>query len=102
MTGFTRRRWRHPLEALWSSSPRLTHVLTPATVTPDPLFLLAVAKASPAVCGCVAELRAEAARLRRLVDARLAQGLSVPPHEFEAYDGLERAARLLEDGRACR
>ena len=45
MTGFTRRRWRHPLEALWSSSPRLTHVLTPATVTPDPLFLLAVAKA---------------------------------------------------------
>lgn len=68
----------------------------PAVATHDPLFLLAVAKASPTVCGCVAELRAEAARLRRLVDARLAQGLSVPPHEFEAYDGLERAARLLE------
>lgn len=31
---------------------------------PDPLFLLAVAKASPSVCGCAAQLRAEAARLR--------------------------------------
>jgi hypothetical protein len=100
MTGFTRRRWRHSLEALWSSSPSDTHVVAPTTVIPDPLFLLAVAKASPSVCGCVAELRAEAARLRRVVDAQLAQGLSVWPHEVEAYDGLERAARLLEGGGA--
>jgi len=68
---------------------------------PDPLFLLAVAKASPSVCGCAAQLRAEAARLRAVVDAKTAGGQTTPvwPHEIEAYDGLERAARLLEGDR---
>lgn len=66
--------------------------------TPDPLFLLAVAKAAPSVCSCAATLRAEAARLRAVVDAKTAGGQTTPvwPYEIEAYDGLERAVRLLE------
>lgn len=95
---FTRRRRRHPIEALWPSPPTDSHVVAPTTVTPDPLFLLAVAKAAPSVCGCAAQLRAEAARLRAVVDAKTAGGQTTPvwPHEIEAYDGLELAARLLE------
>lgn len=95
---FDRLRGRHRVSELWRGTPGDMHLVTQATVTPDPLFLLAVAKAAPSVCGCVAQLRTEAARLRAVVNAKTAGGQTTPvwPHEIEAYDGLERAARLLE------